>query len=392
MLELADAVVVGGGILGLALTEALSRRFSRVLLVEAERCGAKATGSGFAWVNASSKWQNAEYHRLNAEACRVHLALATVFDAARTGWNGGGSLPWASQSDRAAALALEDRIALLQSWEYPVARLNGGEMQALEPHVRFGSDAVGLFAPSEGWVSTQRLTRFYIEQARERHASLAEFTHATGFSFDHRGAIASVETTAGRVSTRIVVLCAGTATGDLARNLFGQPIPFPDRILTASPGVLVETAPLPANARVHRVCYPEPATGLHMRPTPEGGLLIGADDVDTRAADQLGGVGPSTQRDDFVDRDAAMLLECTAAVLPDFDRATPATPRTCYRPLPTDGLPVVGEVPGVQGAYLLVSHSGVTLGPLLGQLLAEEIVTGRNSPWLAPYRPARFLS
>ena len=97
MLELADAVMIGGGVLGLALTEALSRRFSRVLLLEAARCGAKATAGGFAWANASSKWQNEHYHRLNAEASRLHLTLAAEYDAARTGWNGGGSLSWSRQ-------------------------------------------------------------------------------------------------------------------------------------------------------------------------------------------------------------------------------------------------------------------------------------------------------
>ena len=392
MLELADAVVIGGGVLGLGLAEALSRRLSRVLLVEAARCGGRATSGGFAWVNASSKWQDETYHRVNAEACRMHLALAAEHDAARTGWNGGGSLKWVRQSNREGAETLDRCIEALQRWDYPVARLSRGEMQALEPYVRFDDDAIGMFAPSEGWISAPRLMRFYGEQARERHAEITEFTQATGFSLDHRGGVASVETSAGRVSTRIAVLCAGTETWALAGLLTSKPLRSSEPLVKGAPGLLVEAESLPAEARLHRVCYPVSESGFHLRPTPDGGLLMGADDTDAALTGGRSAPGMAAiTADDAQTSGTALLMECAAAVLPNFDRGTPASARTCIRPMPSDGLPLVGELPGVTGAYLLASHSAVTLGPLLSQLLADEIITGRISPWLAPYRPARLF-
>jgi len=39
---------------------------------------------------------------------------------------------------------------------------------------------------------------------------------------------------------------------------------------------------------------------------------------------------------------------------------------------------------------MIATHSGVTLGPLLGRLLADEIVRGAPSAMLAPFRPDRF--
>jgi glycine/D-amino acid oxidase-like deaminating enzyme len=391
MLELADAVVVGGGIVGLAVTAELSRRFSRVLLVEADRCGGRATAAGFGWVNASSKWQDLAYHRLNAEACRHHVALAAEWDAGRTGWNGGGSLMWASQSDQTARARLDERFDTLQSWEYPVVRASRGEMQALEPNVRFEEDAIGLFAPSEGWVSSPRLVRHFTEQARERHAEISEFTRATGFTTDHRGAIATVETTRGRVSTRVLVLCAGVDTGELAHLATGASNTPRHNPVRRSPGLLVETAPLPPLARVFRVCYPTDANGLHLRPSAENGILIGADDTDAicQENESPSGTSPGPSQSQL-SAAAASLIDRAAAILPDMDRDTAFTPRICVRPIPNDGYPIAGELPGVSGAYLLVTHSGITLGPLLGQLLADEIITGRKSPWLSPYRADRF--
>ena len=63
-----------------------------------------------------------------------------------------------------------------------------------------------------------------------------------------------------------------------------------------------------------------------------------------------------------------------------------------HRPAPTDSIPVIGEVPGVKGAYAGFGHHhiGLTGGPKTGRLLAQ-IVTGRKPNIdLTPYSPARF--
>ena len=42
------------------------------------------------------------------------------------------------------------------------------------------------------------------------------------------------------------------------------------------------------------------------------------------------------------------------------------------------------------GYYEAVSHSAITLGPLIGRLLASEILSGRTHGMLADFRPERF--
>ena len=78
-------------------------------------------------------------------------------------------------------------------------------------------------------------------------------------------------------------------------------------------------------------------------------------------------------------------MERLAVLLPGVPTSAAARSHICVRPVPFDGLPIVGALPGIPGAYVLSSHSGVTLAPLLGEQLADEIDTGRRSPWLAPY-------
>ena len=49
-----------------------------------------------------------------------------------------------------------------------------------------------------------------------------------------------------------------------------------------------------------------------------------------------------------------------------------------------------GRIPGLDNAWVIATHSGVTLGPLLGRLLSDEILGGVSHATLAPFRPERF--
>ena len=52
--------------------------------------------------------------------------------------------------------------------------------------------------------------------------------------------------------------------------------------------------------------------------------------------------------------------------------------QACYRPITADGLPLIGRVPGVAGAYVATGHSvwGILNAPATGEAMAELIVDG----------------
>jgi glycine/D-amino acid oxidase-like deaminating enzyme len=67
--------------------------------------------------------------------------------------------------------------------------------------------------------------------------------------------------------------------------------------------------------------------------------------------------------------------------------------QACFRPVTQDGLPLIGAVPGLQGAYLATGHSvwGILNAPATGEALAELIVDGAaRAVDLAPFDPARL--
>ncbi|MYH70128.1 MAG: FAD-binding oxidoreductase, partial [Gammaproteobacteria bacterium] len=62
------------------------------------------------------------------------------------------------------------------------------------------------------------------------------------------------------------------------------------------------------------------------------------------------------------------------------------------RAIPEDGLPLIGPIGNTSGIYLVFTHSGVTLAPLVGRLLMEEILSGKTSKLLSHWNPGRLCA
>lgn len=67
--------------------------------------------------------------------------------------------------------------------------------------------------------------------------------------------------------------------------------------------------------------------------------------------------------------------------------------QACFRPVTEDGVPLMGRVPGVDGAYVATGHSvwGMLNAPASGEAMAELILDGVTSQvTLAPFSPDRL--
>jgi glycine/D-amino acid oxidase-like deaminating enzyme len=373
MARTADAAVIGAGIVGASVALALAEAGARTVLVERRRIASGATGASFAWINATAKTQAAAYHRLNAAGVAAWGRLGERFGAESLGLRGGGSVHWAeSGEDRDALHAQAER---LESLGYPLVRLDARGLRGLEPAVRFGDAAQGFHATADGWVDGPRAVRCLVDAFKEAGGEILEGTDVTGFAVSDRR-LTGVDTSAGAIEAPAAVVAAGTHASALAVKAGGPPLPVLDK-----PGLLVET---PEVARAPtRVLYAPAAGGFHMRPTAAGGLNVGADDIDASVAagaEAASGIAP--------------LLRRAARLLPGLEvDALVARSRAVIgvRPMPGDGVTIAGPLPGAAGVYVVVTHSGVTLGPHLGKLVAAEIISGRAGDDLAPFRPGRFV-
>jgi glycine/D-amino acid oxidase-like deaminating enzyme len=94
------------------------------------------------------------------------------------------------------------------------------------------------------------------------------------------------------------------------------------------------------------------------------------------------------------DPEAIAQLETVCERLsPSLARSNIIARQACYRPVTQDGLPLIGKIPGVAGAYVATGHSvwGVLNAPATGEALAELIVDGKAlTTDLRPFDPGRL--
>ncbi|MFT3853590.1 MAG: FAD-binding oxidoreductase [Ilumatobacteraceae bacterium] len=361
--------VVGGGILGLSTAVRLAENGASTVLLEQSQLGAGASLRSFAWLNAKNK-EPFEYHMLNVAGMAEYSLLALELGAG--GWlHRVGTADWAS--GEAARAVVEQRVERLHSWGYPSSWLTRDELRRIEPAITLADDVERVaFYGNEGYVYVAEL----LSLLRLRAAELGvELLTGTGVSEIEQaaGAVVGVRTDRGeRVSADAVAICAGPRTGALAATL-GVELPM----RAEWPGLLAVTAPLPMRMRI-AVQTPEVA----IRPDGGGRLLLQAAQLD----DEITIATPT----DPLPPSAHKTLERSVKLVPSLAEARLESATIALRPSTADGLPAVGALPGVEGAYVALAHSGVNLSPMLGRLLAREIVFGERHPCLADFRPERF--
>jgi glycine/D-amino acid oxidase-like deaminating enzyme len=350
--------VIGAGVIGTAVAAGLAGRDAAVTIFEAEAPGTGTSGLSFAWVNSNSKHPDA-YHALNVAGMTAHhRLLAEGGDA----FVPHGRLEYATEP--AHAEELDARIRRHAARGYPSEWITAARARELEPTVAIPAevDAVAWF-PSEGHCWPDRLIHGQLAFAADHGAKLRTGERVR----DVEGRRVRLES--GAEEFDVVAVCAGRWTGELV----GASVPMIAPLAgSAAVGYLAETEPLPR--RPTRVIT---TSSLSLRPAQGGGLLLQALDLD-------GSADPERPASDRIGHELARRL---SALLPGPEPAI--TVRVGQRSLPADGLPVVGFTDPERRLYVLATHSGITLAPLLGELAAREIL-GESMPELDPYRPDRF--
>jgi glycine/D-amino acid oxidase-like deaminating enzyme len=82
-----------------------------------------------------------------------------------------------------------------------------------------------------------------------------------------------------------------------------------------------------------------------------------------------------------------------SAMTPVLASAKILTRQACYRPVTRDGMPLIGRIPGAEGAYVATGHSvwGILNAPATGEAMADLIIDGAaHSVDLAPFDPGRI--
>lgn len=352
-------VVIGAGIIGCSIAQALAAAGEAVVVLDAARVGAGVSGSSFGWINASFHADEAHYH-LRKEGIAAWHRLEAARGDLPISW--GGAFCWEEQG--AALMATRDGLSTLG---YQVDAVGGDALQERLPALG-GLPAEALFFAEEGVADVAALTEVL---ARDASALGARFV--TGVTVEAicevGGRVTGVKTAHGEIAGDRVVVAAGSGGARLVEAL-GVKLPMLSR-----PGLLMKTRPI---ARVLETVLVTPEGEI--RQMQDGRIVMptsaGHQGDTTEAITEL----PLEIAEAALDRIRGYFLGQDLAV----DEVTLA-----WRPVPGDGLPVVGPA-GPEGLYLSVLHSGVTLAAVVAELAAREMLEGERSELLGPYHPGRF--
>ncbi|CAI7979888.1 FAD-dependent oxidoreductase [Frankia sp. Hr75.2] len=366
-----NVVVIGAGAYGAAVAASLARRGARVVIVEAGAPAGGTSGATFAWINASSK-QSHPYHAFGVAAMDAHRRLAAETPAGDW-YHESGNLRWETADDEHEVL--RRKVATVVAYGYEVRWLSRAEALKLEPDVdpaALPADEIAYF-PREGWVEPARLVGHLLSRAVSRGAELVTDDPVVSLRIA-AGLVRAVGLASGRsISAGAVVNCAGPRAGAIA-GLAGLDLPMRN-----THGVLVHTSPVTVS--VSRVIH---APDVHLRPDGGGRLLLHTQAID--GAVRISGNGEMSADGSAVET----ILEASRVLYPGIRAATVEKVRIGERPIPGDGLPVLGRAAELPNFHFAVSHSGVTLSVHAGDLVAAEVTGEDRGDELAAFRFERF--
>ena len=368
--------VVGAGIVGASIAYHLAEAGAHVTVFDQTGPAAGATRNSFAWINAFVA--DAHYRALRLQSLLAYHDLDRRLGLGIT-W--GGYLNWAN--DAAHSEIIRANAAQLAATSYPVQWIGAAEIAALSPHLAPGPVAAAIYSAIDGHLDPVHVTQCFLAAARKYGARLRYPCEVRALEF-RNGRLVGAVTTQGAVALDRLVVAAGVDTPRLLA-LCG----FTLRLRHA-PGILAHSKPLPA---LTRIVHDGPGE-LSFKQMADG-RIVGTDSPEPPDLPVHAGI--RAQPMDFPDDGLRTLhgnriLGKIAALLPAVRDTGLEWLSLGFRPLPIDDLPVVGSLPGTPDVHAAVTHSGVTLAPILGRYMATEVLDGARMAALAPYRPERFAS
>jgi len=362
-------VIVGAGLIGLALAFELASRGSTVRVIDAHR---SAAGASWAGAGMLAPYTETIDSPAFAAICGESLERYPAFVAAVRASGGVDARLHLDGIVEAAydptdVARLHAHVAALCDRGIDARWLDASEAHLLEPAL--GAATLGAaYSAREGHVDNRRLGRALQAACIALGVRIDEAVDGVTLEFDARRVL-GVRTTRGFVPADIVV----NATGARAATLAG--VPERARIAVAPVKGQMLALAMPRGL-VRRVLW---VPGAYLVPRDDGRLLVGAT------------VEPEADDARVTARGIATLLDAALRAVPALGNLTVAETWAGLRPATPDGLPYLGATP-FGGYFVAAGHyrNGILLAPATAARLADLIEErpGAAAP-LAAFRPGR---
>ncbi len=368
MKSTASVVIIGGGIQGTSIAFHLALRGIRnVILVEADLVGSGSSGRSAAMILLQMSREMTI--RLSQESFKEYSHFRRDLGV-DIGYKPIGYLNLATKE---IADELRAQVALQHQLGVPTEVLSPQDIAKLIPAVNVEDIEFGSICWQDGVIDPHMVMQTYVQRARQLGVEIDERVEATGIVVE-KGRVVGVQTSAGLISTEIVVNAAGARAVQVASWVNLQlPITNYKRtvFITDRFDEISDDAPFVMDLAVE----------WYFRKEGKG-ILMGM------------GVEESTTFEPQLDWE--YLDAMTQRALhraPILANARVMRGWAGLRSLTPDDCPILGRAPGIDGFINACGWGGhgVMHAPIGGKLIAELIADGKTATMdLAPFRLERF--
>ena len=365
-----DVVIVGGGVIGLAIARALALRgVSDVTLIERGQPGTEASWAAGGILAPQVEADHVDdFFHLAAASRDLYPAFAESLKK-ETGID--------VELDQTGTLCLgftqrdEGELRSRYDWQssegLSVEWLTGDEARRIEPFIS-KQVRCALRFPKDYQVENRRLVQALLKANEKRGMRLITDCNVSELLIEN-GKVCGVETSSGFVAASVVVVAAGAWTSLISSSATTLPKIEPIR----GQMLCFETRP-----RIARhVIY---SSRGYVVPRRDGRVLAGS------TTECVGFERRVT--DEGISAIKSMAIE----IAPALAQLAPIDSWAGFRPRATDDLPVLGPCEEIAGLFYATGHyrNGILLAPITGELIAAAIVDGVTPSMLAAFSPDRF--
>ncbi len=368
-----DAIIVGGGAIGLACAWRAARRGLRVRVLERAQpgCGASGVAAGMLAPVGEANWGESELMQMAIAAAGAWPPFASELaedSRLEVGYEACGALHVAL--DRDETDELRRRFDLMASLDLGVEWLRPRGCRDLEPGLA-PTCAAGVHAPGEAAIDPRPLVTALAAAVEQRGGEVVADADVTD-SVIERGRLVGVRSADGREHrARRVVLATGAWSGT-ASWLPPEARP-PVRPVKGQTLTLRGTPDL-------RPCDRIVATErVYLVPRPDGRLVVGAT-VEERGFDVQVTAGGAHE-----------LLREAYRVLPEISELELVEALAGLRPGTPDNAPLIGPW-ALEGLLVATGHyrNGILMTPLTSDAIAAQLADERLPAAVQPAHPGRF--
>jgi len=371
MKNTADAVIIGGGVMGCSLLYYLAKKgTTNTLLLERSVLGAGSTGLSQAIcrmhysnpITASMAWSSLQVYANFSEQVGGDSGFVKT-----------GYLVVVEEIDRPS---LELNIAMQQDLGIDVAMVSPSELRDLAPMFSTFEGESLAWEPQSGYANPYLVTTSLAARAQELGGQVTTRSNVTGVEISG-GRVQAVLTEQGRVATPVAVVAAGPWSNNL---MAGTGVEFP--LIPVRHQVAMVTRPpglLPDHPIVGDI-----AQSFSFRPESPTLTMVGYAEEEVELENYDRGIDQA---------EAADAMSRLIRRMPAMDQSYLRGGWSGLFTTTPDWHPILDRVPGVEGLYCMVGFSGhgFKLAPSIGQAMAELILDGSaTSIDLSPLRFSRF--